>query len=329
MELEGQLLAITGIGGFIGTRLAVSARERGMRVRGLEQSEGASRRPELAGMEVIVGDICDPEAARALCAGADAVAHTAAVVKEHGPKTLFERVNVQGTDQIVRAARAQGARRFIQVSSVMVYGFSYPNLVDEEGPLRGENNPYCETKIEGERLVLRQHEPGAFEVTVIRPGDVYGPGSVPWVVRPFEMLRSGLFVLPAGGRGIVNHVYVDNLVDAMILSLERDASGTFTVSDGVGTTCKDFFTPIARAAGRQRIPTAPAWLLRAVFATANAAYSLVGQEPPAAPSTVDYLMRPFPYSIEKARRELGYEPRVSLDEGMNRVRSWLAGHAAG
>lgn len=329
MELEGRLLAITGIGGFIGTRLAERARERGMRVRGLEQSEAASRRPELAGVEVIVGDICDPEAARALCAGADAVAHTAAVVKEHGPKTLFQRVNVQGTDQIVRAARAGGARRFIQVSSVMVYGFSYPRLVDEEGPLRGENNPYCETKIEGERVDLRHHEPGTFDVTIIRPGDVYGPGSVPWVVRPFELLRSGLFVLPAGGKGIVNHVYVDNLVDAMLLSLERDATGTFTVTDGVATTCMDYFTPLARAAGRRRIPTAPASVLRAVFAAASAGYSLLGREPPAAPSTVDYLMRPFPYSIEKARRELGYVPAVSLNEGMNRVRVWLAGHVTG
>ncbi len=327
MELQGKRLAITGIGGFIGTRLAQRAHERGMRVRGLDQSKAAAARPELAQAEVIVGDICDPEAARALCAGADIVAHTAAVVREHGPRALFQRVNVDGAEQMALAAGAQGARRFIHLSSVMVYGFTYPRLVGEEGPLRGENNPYCETKIEGERAVLRHHQAGTFDVTVIRPGDVYGPGSVPWVVRPFDLLRAGIFVLPSGGRGIVNHVYVDNLVDALLLSLERDASGVFTVTDGVETTCMDFFMPIARAAGRKSIRTAPASLLRTTFALVKGASELVGREPPAAPSTVDYLMRPHLYSIEKARRDLGYVPSVGLDEGMRTVTRWLAEYA--
>jgi nucleoside-diphosphate-sugar epimerase len=324
MNLDGKRLGITGVGGFIGARLAQRARERGMVVRGLDQSESAAKRPELAGVEVIVGDICDPSAARALCANADVVVHTAAVVREHGPLELFRRVNVGGSDQVAVAARAQGAQRFVHLSSVMVYGFDYPNLVAEEGPLRGEGNPYCETKIEGERAVQRHHQPGAFEVTVIRPGDVYGPGSVPWVIRPFELLRAGIFVLPSGGRGLVNHVYVDNLVDALLLAAERDASGVFTVSDGIGTPCRDFFAPIARASGRSRIPTAPAWVLRPTFGLMKGVFALVGRDPPAVPSTVDYLMRPYPYSIEKARRDLGFVPAIALDEGMRRVRDWLA-----
>jgi nucleoside-diphosphate-sugar epimerase len=138
---------------------------------------------------------------------------------------------VDGSEQVALAARSQGASRFVHLSSVMVYGFNYPRLVSEEGPLRGENNPYCGTKIEGERVVQRHHQAGTFEVTVIRPGDVYGPGSVPWVIRPFELMRAGIFVLPSAGQGIVN---------------------------------------------------------------------------------------------QKARRELGYAPAVSLDEGMRRVRDWLA-----
>ena len=77
------------------------------------------------------------------------------------------------------------------------------------------------------------------------------PGSVPWVVRPFELLKAGLFVVPDGGRGIINHVYVDNLVDAIFLAIERDASGAYTVTDGVGATCLDYFRPLAEAAGRR------------------------------------------------------------------------------
>jgi nucleoside-diphosphate-sugar epimerase len=211
----------------------------------------------------------------------------------------------------------------------MVHGFTYPEDVGEDGPLRGEGNPYCETKIESERIARAQHAPGTFEVTVIRPGDVYGPGSIPWVVRPFELMRAGLFVLPSGGRGIINHVYVDNLVDAILLAVERDVSDVYTVTDGVGRTCLEYFRPIAQAAGRPRIRTAPARLLRATFSVVHAAATLVGREPPAAPSAVDYLMRPHAYSIRKARIDLGYEPAVDFREGMGRVRDWLVSRPSG
>jgi nucleoside-diphosphate-sugar epimerase len=205
-----------------------------------------------------------------------------------------------------------------------VHGFTYPPEVGEDGPLRGEGNPYCETKIVSERLVRTQHEPGTFEVTVVRPGDVYGPGSVPWVIRPFDLIKAGLFVLPSGGRGKVNHVYVDNLIDAIFLAVERDASGVYTVTDGVAATCLDYFRPIAQAAGRPHIRTAPAGLLRAAFSLVRAGATLLGREPPAAPSAVDYLMRPHAYSIQKAQRELGYVPAVDFGEGMHRVREWLS-----
>jgi nucleoside-diphosphate-sugar epimerase len=321
VKLDGATLSVTGIGGFIGRRLAERALARGMRVRGLDQAEQAAR--GLPEVEVVVGDVCDPAAARAACAGADVVVHTAAVVREDGPRDLYQRVNVGGTAQMVAAARKAGVRRFVQVSSVMVYGFRYPPMVAEDGPLRGEGNPYCETKIESERVAEASREPGRFEVTVIRPGDVYGPRSVPWVVRPYLLMKAGLFVLPGGGKGMLNPVYVDDLVDGVLLSIERDASGAFTVTDGVASTCMEYFRPIAAAAGSGPIRTAPAGLLRAVFGAAQAGSRLLGRESPAAPSAVDYLMRPHAYSIEKARRELGYRPAVSLDEGMRRVREWI------
>ncbi len=324
VKLEGATLAVTGVGGFIGGRIAERALARGMRVRGLEQSDAGARKAREAGVEVIVGDVGDASAAAAACAGSDVVIHTAAVVREDGPRDLYDRVNVGGTDTMVRAARAAGVRRFVHLSSVMVYGFSYPDRVSEDGPLRGEGNPYCETKIESERVVRAQSQPGVFEVTVIRPGDVYGPGSIPWVVRPFEMIKAGLFVVPSGGRGIVNHVYVDNLVDALFLVVERDASSVFTISDGIGATCLEYFRPIAEAAGRPRIRTAPAALLRSTFRVVQGAAALVGRQAPAAPSAVDYLLRPYAYSIDKARRELGYEPAVDFEAGMRRVKEWLA-----
>ena len=324
MELRDRTLAITGVGGFIGLRMAERAQAVGMRVRGLDVSPDAVARAARAGVDARLGDTCDPDAAHALCEGADVVLHTAAIVRESGSWAEFRRVNVEGTHSVALAARDAGVRRFVHLSSVMVYGFHYADGVAEDGPLRGDGNPYCQTKIESERAVLALHAPGRFEVIVIRPGDVYGPGSIPWVVRPIELIGRGLMILPDGGRGAKNHVYVDNLVDAILLALERDATGeAFNVTDGVSTSFKEYLEHFVRMRGRGRIRTAPAPVLRVLFTVVGALSHAVGKEPPATPEALRFLTRPGTYSIAKARRVLGYEPRVSIDEGMRRVEAWL------
>ena len=172
MDLSGKTLCISGIGGFIGLRAAERALERGMRVRGIELSPQAAERARAVGADVVVGDLLDTERAKVACRGADVVLHTAALVKEGGPLEEFRRSNVDGALVLARAAREAGARAFLHLSSVMVYGFSYPDRVAETGPLRGDANPYCITKIESERALLPLNDPPAFGVIVIRPGDV-------------------------------------------------------------------------------------------------------------------------------------------------------------
>ena len=159
---------------------------------------------------------------------------------------------------------------------------------------------------------------------MIRPGDVYGPGSVPWVERPLTLMRRHTFALPDGGRGIINHVYVDNLIDGIFLAVEREKIGeTYAITDGVGSTCRDYFGALARAAGAPRPIAIPAPLLRAVASTRAQLLRLFGRTPDMGASSVSYLLRPGRYSIAKARRELGYEPAVDLDEGMRRVKASL------
>lgn len=317
MDLEGNRLAVTGAGGFIGLRMVERALERGLRVRGLDLSPEATARVEAAGAEGLVGDVTDAASVRRLCEGADVVFHAAAIVAEGGDWEPFRRVNVEGTRVVARVAAEAGAKRFVQLSSCMVHGFTFPRLVAEDGPLRGENNPYCQTKIESERVAMSFHQPGGMEVIVIRPGDVYGPGSVPWVVRPLELIRSRMMILPDGGRGIMNHVYVDNLIDAILLALEKDATGeAFLVTDGAETTFAEYFRRLAGMIGRRWIPTAPKPLLRAVM-------GLAGSVLPADPEGIEFISRPHPYCIDRARRKLGYVPRVDLDEGMRRTEAWV------
>ena len=312
-------IAITGIGGFIGGRMAERARERGLEVVGLEVSEAAAARASSRGFVTVVGDVGDPGAVRACVSGADVVFHTAAIVEEDGELARYRRVNVEGTRTVAGVSRDAGAKMFVHLSSVMVYGFTYPPHVGEEGEKRGEGNAYCQTKIESED-VARSFHGERMGVLVIRPGDVYGAASVPWVLRPLELLRQRVFYLPDGGRGVLNHVHVDNLLDAVFLGLDRRAVGeVFTVTDGEDTSCERFFGYHARMLGRRSAPTMPASVLRTLIGGLEKGSEALGLAPPARRAAIEYLLRPHAYGIGKARRLLGYEPRIGLAAGMREV----------
>jgi nucleoside-diphosphate-sugar epimerase len=162
-------------------------------------------------------------------------------------------------------------------------------------------------------------------VTVVRPGDVYGPGSRPWTLLPLEAIRARQFVLPAMGRGIFSPFYVDDLADGIVLAATRaEAAGhVFTLSGGVGVPCREFFGHYHRMLGRRGPIGAPTPVAVALAAGATTLATLRGTETELRPSAARYLARRGTYSIAKARRMLRYEPRIGLDEGMARTEAWL------
>ena len=323
MELTGKTIAITGVGGFIGFRMAEMAKAGGMTVKGLDLSEPALERVKALGADCFVGDITSEQDAARLCEGADIVFHTAAIVEAVGEMGLFRKINVGGAKNMAEQDRSAGDSCFVHLSSVMVYGFQFPRFVTEDGPLRGENNPYCQTKIESEAALGVMHDPGNFDVIVIRPGDVYGPGSKPWVTRPASFMAKGMFVNAGGAHAIMNHVYIDNLIDAVMLAIEKDAGGeTFNVTDDAETTFADYFSRLSGCLGRS-YREVPIPVMRALLWCLDIGFRLVGKPSEADSDTLNFMLRPEPYSVEKAKRVLGYSPTVDLDEGMRRVKSFL------
>lgn len=324
MNLSGRTLLITGIGGFIGLRAAELALAQGMKVRGLQRSAQQAKKAQDLGAEVIVGNVIDPATAKQVCQGVDVVLHTAAVVKEGGSLQHFREVNVGGTINMALAAKNAGVKTFIHLSSVMVYGFNYPNRIAEDGPLCGDNNPYCQTKIEGEKELLQLNYPPEFGTIIIRAGDVYGPGCIPWIVRPLLLMRQKLFALANGGQGIINHVYVDNLIEAIFLAAEKEAYGeAFNITDGRETSCKEYFTRLAEIGGVSMPFSLPAGVLKSVLRLRCLAQTLVGKNTDVLPDSIDFVTRPHLYSIAKAQTMLGYQPKIGLDEGMERIHEWL------
>lgn len=319
-DWSDRTVAVTGAGGFIGRRVLSRVVELGAEARGIDLSSNAVERARETGADVRVGDTCNPEDVEALCEGCDVVVHTAAIVGEGGSIERYRSVNVEGTETVARAAASSSVAQLVHLSSVMVYGFDFPPEVDEEGPLSGEGNAYCQTKIESER-VARASADSDLDVVVIRPGDVYGPGSQPWVVRPLKLIKQRLFAIPDGGSGKIHPIYVTDVVDAIIRLVERRLEGPFNVTGGRAVPAERFFRYHAEMLGGRWIPTAPAELLRFVFTVAAAGFRMFGAVPPATPDAVDFLNRSHEYADDKIRKT-GFEPRIELDEGMRRVERW-------
>jgi nucleoside-diphosphate-sugar epimerase len=324
MQLQDQSLLITGIGGFIGYRTAELALQRGIQVRGLQHSLSKAQKAQRLGAVVTLGSVTDAAVAQKVCQGVDIVLHTAAIAKEGGTLSEFRNINVNGAVTIAKAAKASGARVFVHLSSVMVYGFNYPNLVTEDGVLRGEENPYCQTKIESEQELLKLHNPPAFNIIIIRAGDVYGPGSMHWTVRPLLLMRKRLFILANQGQGAINHLYIDNLIDAIFLTLEKESYGEiFNITDGQQTSWKAFFMKLADIARLPPPISLPARIVKGLIHFRCLCQKACGKTPDLLPESIDFITRPYAYSIDKALTQLGYKPKIDLEEGMQRIQEWI------
>lgn len=313
---EPRRVFITGALGFIAQRLADRYRGAGAEVRGMDVRADPAQ-------DVVAGDISEPGAWQRHAEGCDLVIHTAAVLTLSGDPAAVWRVNVLGTKHALDAAVEAGAQRFVHLSSVLAFSWDFPDGVDETYPVRPNGAPYVDTKVASEQVVLQAHAEGRMACTVIRPGDVWGPRSRPWVILPVEMIKSGLFMVPRGG--IFSPVYVDNLVDGIGLAAASDAGAgqVFTITDGVGVPNEDFFGRYYAMLGKKGPRRLPRGALRALASGVDGVARLRRRENEMSANSVAYLARRGTYSIAKARRVLGYEPRVGLDEGFRHTEAWL------
>lgn len=310
---------ITGASGFIGRSVADRLTSLDIQVVGVDLRADSARSIE-------PGDVSRDGAWQARLRGADVVIHTAAVVSNAATPTAAWELNVLGTRKVLEAARDAGVRRVVHLSSVRSFSdLNFPDGVAETHPVRTDGNPYVDTKVASEQVALQAHAAGEVPVTVVRPGDVYGPGSRPWTILPVEAIKARRFILPARGQGIFSPIFIDNLIDGVLMVTESEAAAgqVFTLTDGTAVTCRDFFGHYVRMLGLRGpvcLPTPPAIALAALAA---ATARVCGRETESNPATVRYLARTGTYSIDKARTLLGFTPAIDLTEGMEVTERWL------
>ncbi len=291
-------MVVTGATGFLGAALVAALERGGADVRGV------ARRPRRGEPAVDVTDAASLDAVLGSNRPADCVVHTAAQQGARAPRARCVAVNVHGTENVLRATHAAGARRFVFISSIAVLGFRYPDGAGEDAPSVG-GDAYADSKVAAEHVVRSLAAELGIEATILRLGDLWGAGSAAWVEQPLRRIRAGTFRWVAGGRGNLDLLHIDDAVTGVTLAMAHPAAagGTFFLTDGAsGTTVRDYFAGLAAAAGVE---------LRARSVPASAVRWLGGG--------LRYLDRAGWVSCARARRDLGYAPTVDLDAGMRRL----------
>lgn len=318
---------VTGANGFLGAALCRKLLKAGHRIRGMVRK--TSDLSALAGVpiEKTIGSLDDPESLRQAVKDCDTVFHAAGAVSDYGSESYFRRVNVDGTRSILEAAVRARVRRFVYISSAAVHSFTGERNMDEESPQRPTRFHYCRSKREAEKVVMQAHREGRIETVIVRPGDIYGPGDRVVLLKMASLLEKGYMALVSGGRSLGAFTYVENLADGILLAgTVRQASGNaYIVTDGIELTWKAYFDRLTDALEVPRvrifIPAPAAWCAAAILETLYRGFRIPGR-PPVTRYLVAHLRGDFHFSIEKARRELGYAPRVGLDEAIRRTAVW-------
>ncbi|MBK9449939.1 MAG: NAD-dependent epimerase/dehydratase family protein [Bacteroidetes bacterium] len=256
----------------------------------------------------------------------DTVIHCAAYVEPWGKFKDFYEVNVEGTRRLLEAARKAGVKRFIHIGTEAALFKGQDMMdIDESYPYPDHSPyPYSETKKQAEQLVLRANVPGEFETISIRPRLVWGPGDETILPNLLEMIDKGRFRWIDGGNYLTSTCYIDNLVDAVVMALDKGNGGeAYFVTDATDSTMREFLTDLVGTAGRKPSnQSVPSWILRPVAWIFEAIYKLfrIRKKPPVTRFSAAIMSAHCTIRSDKAREELGYIPNVSVEEGMRRLK---------
>lgn len=322
-----QKVLVTGGSGFLGSHLVDALVARGDEVRVLVRPTSNVAYLESLPVQLITCDLSDLLAVKKAVQGVERVYHCAALAADWGSWESFQAANVTGLHHLLEASREAGVSKFIHVSTTDVYG--HPNCpVDETAPYRLRGWQYGDTKIAGEKLAWTYHQEHGLPLTVVRPVNIYGPRSTSFVLELAEMIKHGEMVQIGKHEHPAGLTYVSNVVDLILLAADSDRSvgQAYNASDGSQVSWRQYMDELAQLIGAPsprivlpyRLAYLAGWAMEKIYGALRL---------PSRPLLTRMMVELFGthqgFPIDKARRELGYEPRVDFEEGLARSATWL------
>jgi nucleoside-diphosphate-sugar epimerase len=323
-------ILVTGATGFLGSALVMELVKQQQPVRILARDEQKARTQFGDGVTIIRGEITDKEQVKQAVEGASVIYHLVGRLYHPSVSTeLYRQTHVEGTRLLLEVCRDQSQiQSIVHCSTTGVLGATGNKPSGEDAPF-APTNPYERTKLEGELLALEAQKEHGLPVSVIRPGLVYGPGDL-HLLNFFATIKKGPFPpIIDGGRALIHPVYIDDMTKAFLLAAEKpEAIGhSYNIAGDHPVSFKELSTAIAHSLGKE-LPrgSIPLWLAN----LASDIFALIpgfqGERAPLTRSRVKFLTNSRVYSIDRARKELGYAPEVGLEEGMKLTAAWYQKH---
>ena len=327
---------VTGATGLLGAQLVERLLASGSAVRALVRERRATGWLEALGAEPVTGDLADARSLREAVRGCDAVFNAAAAIGPGSDLAAFRRVNVDGVARLLSAASAAGAR-LVHVSSTAVFGRDRfrAQPTDESVPLPRlpAADAYGRSKQEAEALVLAAYAERRAWTCVVRPPVMYGPRDRQLAPRLGPVLQHGFFPLVHGGRARLPLVHADAVADGAIRAATSDhaAGRVYHLTSDFDVTVGELVLYAGQGLGRRvRRPRVPLAVGRAAFWALELGLAATGRRDLGrhAVGLLQMLTRDNPFCCERARRELGWSPRIRPADGIPRAFRWWLEHAA-
>lgn len=320
---------VTGGTGFTGSHLTRRLLKKGNEVVVLDAQKGIvfDELKDL-GADIHLGSITDRDLVDQLVKGCEVVHHVAAMFRQvNQPKEVYWGVNVDGTRILLEAAIQHGVRSFVNCSTQGVHGDIRQEPGDENSPIAPADY-YQFTKYEAEKIIPEYLGKG-MKIVTLRPTAIYGPEDPERYLIIFKKVKNGRFLMFGSGQTHYHPVYIDNLVDAFELAADSDQGDgeAYIIGDENYYTLNDLVTAVAHSLGVklsiQHLPFRPLW---AAAVVCEAIYKPLPKDPPLFRRRVDWFRQNRAFSIAKAKRELGYRPKVSLEDGLSATAKWYVEH---
>lgn len=315
---------VTGGTGFTGGYLCKALKKKEYHVKALVRDKSKAKELEALGVELIEGDLADPESLKGCIKDVDTVFHVAALYRQEGvSKDMFFKVNLEGTRVLLDEAIAAGVKRFVHCSTVGVQGEIENPPATEDAPYNPGDH-YQVSKLEGETLALSYFKEGKIDGVVVRPVGIYGPGDTRFL-KLFRHIYKGNFKMIGSGDVLYHLTFVEDLVDGIILAGEAPGA-----SGGIYTLGGNEYMPLnklvqllgqimEKPVSKMRIPLWPVYI--AAFLCEMICRPF-GIEPPLYRRRLDFFTKDRAFDISKAKKELGYQPKVALKDGLMRTTLW-------
>lgn len=320
---------VTGGTGFTGSHLVRRLLERGHEVSVVDNSKGLFwDELEQLGARISLGSVTDKTMMDRSVTGNEVVFHVAAAFRGVDlPHKVYWEVNVEGTRNLMDASLRQGVKRFIYCSTEGVHGHIKNPPADESAPVAPKDY-YQYTKWEGEKVVQEYVQKGLPSV-ILRPTAIYGPGDPERFLMIYRRVKTGIFPMFGTGRITYHPLYIDNLSDAFELAMEKEGvlGQAYLIADEDFIAIEDLVKAVAGVMGREvKIPHFPFWPLFLASFFCEVVCKPLRITPPIFRRRADWYRQNRAFTIEKARSELGYNPKIGLTEGLTRTYQWYLDH---